>query len=88
MSEQQPKPKSTKKPAPKSTNAEVNQRVSEIKDLLLQGQTRSAILRYAQKWGVVDNQVDRYMATATAEIKEVVQSESANDISILTANLP
>ena len=88
MSEQQPKPKSTKKTT-KSTNAEIIQRLSEIKDLLLSGQTRSDIQRYAtnQNWGVGPDQVDKYMSQATKEIQEVAQADATTDISVLIRNL-
>lgn len=88
MSENKLKPTSTvKKTTKKATNAEIIQRLSEIKSLLLQGQTRSTILRYAQKWNLVDNQIDRYISEATKEIQEIVQQETTTDISILIANL-
>lgn len=88
MSEQQPKPKSTKKTA-KSTQAQIIQRLSEIKDMLLSGHTRSDIQRYAmnQNWGVGPDQVDKYMSQATREIQEIAQADATTDISILIRNL-
>lgn len=73
----------------KATNAEMIQRLSEVKSLLLSGQTRSEILEYVRKsgWNIVDSQVDNYIAKSTQEIKEVVQADTTTDISILIKNL-
>ena len=78
--------KTTKK-STKATNAEIIQRLSEIRDLLLEGKTRFAILEYAGKWNLSDSQVDNYIASATAQIKEVAQQDASTDISLIVSNL-
>lgn len=51
--------------AAKSTEAEVEQRVQEIYLLLLRRENRQSICRYARaKWGVSDDQADRYTKSA------------------------
>lgn len=73
----------------KSDKTQVIQRVSEIKALKLQGQTRSDIQRYAtnQGWGVGVDQVDKYIGLATAEIQEIAQADAQADISLILRNL-
>jgi len=61
------------KPFKKSTVAEINARVSEVTAWMLDGDTRSDIVRHGSKWGVSSRQIDDYMAMATAAIKEVNQ---------------
>lgn len=50
--------------------AENEARVNEVYRLLLSGNDRHTILRYAaaRGWGVCDRQVDRYIAKAQAEL--------------------
>ena len=79
-------PKQPKKQS-KSTQAELIQRLSEVKTLLLQGQTRSDILQYASKWNISERQVQDYIAQATAQIQEVAQADLATDISVIVRNL-
>lgn len=81
------KAKSKDKDSLKSTKAQVNQRVSEVQALLLQGLTRSYILRYASKWKVSDRQVDDYIRMATEMIKEVNTATLQDNMGVITANL-
>ena len=98
MSEMQPKKPSkklkevkktaevTEKPF-KSTNAEVNQRVAEIQDLILQGYTRSHILQYGSKWKVSDRQIDDYLGQAKMALKEINQATIGDNQAIIINGL-
>ena len=68
----------------KSTKAEVNQRVSEIKNLLTQGYTRSHIIQYGSKWSVSDRQIDDYISMATIQIKEHNAYTYQENVTIVT----
>ena len=57
---------------PKSSKAEIEQRVNEVYDLLITRITYQAILGYgAQKWGVKERQMNVYIARARERIKEL-----------------
>lgn len=75
------------KTAKKSTKAVVNQRVTEIYTLLMEGFTRSDILKYASKWGVSDTQVDLYTRQATAILKEHNAFTLQDNMALITSNL-
>lgn len=98
MSENKPKdtsktPKTPKKANSKdkehvkSTKAQLNQRVSEVQALLLQGFTRSYIIQYGSKWKITDRQVDDYIKMATEMIKEVNTATLQDNMGVITANL-
>ena len=54
---------------PKSTKAEVEHRIDEVYDLLINRVTYRAILGYgAQRWGVKERQMNVYIARAHERI--------------------
>lgn len=71
----------------KSTKAEVDQRVTEITSLLLDGYTRSYILKYGQKWKVSDNMIDQYTMRAWEQIKEINLRTAQENLSMVTTQL-
>ena len=71
----------------KSTNAEINQRVSEVQILQLEGRTRSYILQYGSKWSVSDRMIDDYISQATVITKEVNSLSIQDNTSIIVNNL-
>ena len=54
------------------TKAELENRVTQVTDLLLKGAKRAQILQFAVKmgWNVSDSMVDKYIGQATEAIKE------------------
>ena len=57
---------------PKSTKAEIEHRVDEVYDLLINRITYQAILGYgASKWGVKERQMNVYIARARERLKEL-----------------
>ena len=57
---------------PKSTKAEIEQRVNEVYDLLINRITYQAILGYgASKWGVKERQMNVYIARARERLREL-----------------
>lgn len=56
----------------KATNAEVEQRVTAVTNLLIAGVSRAGILEYAgkQKWGIERSMIDEYISRATDIIKQ------------------
>jgi len=74
--------------APKATKAAVKTRVEEVIELLLEGRTRSFIIRYgAENWQLAARQVDQYIHEATEEIGEVTKNTAEKTISLLTSSL-
>jgi len=55
----------------KSTDAEIERRVSEVYTLILAGVRRADIVRHAakNKWGVESRMIDTYIARATEELR-------------------
>lgn len=56
----------------KSTNAEKDFRVQEVKELIVNGATRAEIVRHCSKYEISSRQVDTYMAHAWEEINEAM----------------
>jgi hypothetical protein len=72
----------------KSTVVEIYQRVSEVQALLLEGRTRSYILRYGtEKWKVSEGMIDRYIVDANAIVEEINHNTSAQNLSRITNSL-
>ena len=71
----------------KSTNAELNQRVSEVQQLQLEGRTRSYILQYGSKWNVSVRQIDDYISHATTITKEVNLATLQDNTGVIINNL-
>lgn len=84
MSDKPQKPTQTAK---KSTKAQLDQRVSEVQALLLQGYTRSYLLQYASKWGISERQLQDYIAKATINIKEINQVSLQDNMALIASNL-
>lgn len=62
----------------KSTQAEIDQRVNAIYHLLLRRESRATICGFArEKWGVSDDQTDRYIARARALMAEEAAADRA-----------
>ena len=56
----------------KSTNAEIELRVSVIYDMIIKGCSRKEIVQFgSNKWSITNRQVDDYIAKANDDIKEV-----------------
>lgn len=72
--------------ANKSTKAQIEQRLKEVQELLLDGRTRSFIVQYGSKWQVSDRQIDDYIAQATAIIKEINLASVQDNLALITAN--
>lgn len=71
----------------KSTKCELNQRVTEVSSLLLEGRTRSYIVQYGSKWKVSDRQIDDYISMASKQIKEVNDTTIQDQLAILVQGL-
>lgn len=57
--------------AKKSTKAEVEYRVNRVVRLLSNGAVRSEVIQYGTaEWGVSPRQIDKYIASATAIMKQ------------------
>lgn len=70
MSDKRPKEK--KIPSPKPTNAEFEERVNVVLELLMEGRPRSYIQQYAAKeWGVSERPIDNLIAKAKDTLKEI-----------------
>lgn len=66
----------TKKMA-KSSKYIINQRVSEVADMLIEGKSRNGIIQYGTKcWKVGERQIDKYIAKA----RDVIQQEITKDL--------
>lgn len=71
----------------KSTDAEIDIRVCEVQELLLNGETRSSIVRYGSKWQISSRQIDDYIAAAKLLIKEINSTSTKEYIALLSRNL-
>lgn len=61
---------------PKSTFLEVQDRVSAVFNLLLIGASRRKIRQFAaEKWGISDRQVDRYISKANEEFRHTANRD-------------
>ena len=72
----------------KASNAEVELRIHEVKNLLSDGSTRADILRHtAKKWGVSPRQTDEYIRTAKEELRELNSANFKDKLSQITSCL-
>jgi len=56
----------------KASDAEIELRIHEVKNLLSDGCTRADIVRYtAKKWGLAKRQTDEYITRAKEELREL-----------------
>jgi hypothetical protein len=72
----------------KSTDAEMELRVSTVYDLLLSGTERAAIVRYAAKtWNVQSRIVDTYLRRAKALLAEHAATDRTQQLGMARARL-
>ncbi len=71
----------------RSTKAELDQRITDIQMLILDGHTRSHILQFGSVWKISERQIDDYIKTATDRIKESNKVSVQENLSIVTAQL-
>ena len=71
----------------KSTKAQLNQRVSEVQALQMEGRTRSYIIQHGSKWDVSDRQIDDYIKYATTITKEVNLDTLQDNMGVIINNL-
>jgi hypothetical protein len=70
----------------KSTNAEFENRNTEVYRFLLNGMTRQEILEKCSVWELTDRQVDTYIANAKEKIREHNAVERQDNMAVITAN--
>lgn len=71
----------------KCTKAELSERIKMTKRMLLAGYTRSHILEYSRdKWNIKRAQVDKNIADATTEIKEMNKASAQMNLAVITSN--
>lgn len=75
------------KPFKKSTDAEVSARVTTVTGYLMDGYTKSDIIRFTSSWSVSSRQIETYIAQATAAIKEVNQLTLQENQGMILRNL-
>lgn len=72
----------------KSTQAQMNQRITEVKELMLNGFTRSHIIQHgSEKWGITERQVDEYITRANAITKEINLLTLQDNLALITNGL-
>ena len=72
----------------KSTDAEVEERVTEVQKLLLNGYTRPYIAEMAlRKWDLALRMTDEYIKRATENIKAINQTVREDNLALVTTNL-
>lgn len=71
----------------RSTSSEVENRVSEVCVLLLEGKTRTQILKKCAKWKTTNRQIDSYIAEAKAEIREINEITREDALAFVSSNL-
>ena len=75
--------------AKKSTDAEIEQRVSTVYRLMLRGSSRESILQYAAKkeWGVETRSVDGYIARAKNLLRKQAETDRTDELGKARARL-
>lgn len=64
------------------------QRVAEVLSLLLDGHTRSEVVRHgSKKWKISSRQIDDYIALANKELEEINKVTLDKNIALITKNL-
>lgn len=72
----------------RSTTAEFQSRVIAVLELLLQGYSRSHVVRHgATAWKVGARQVDNYIQAANKEIDEANANSAERNLALITSNL-
>ena len=71
----------------KPTAGEIDQRVREVKEMLLICEPRSEIVRYAAKsWGVASRMVDEYISRARVEMQELCNETFKEKYMLVVSN--
>lgn len=73
----------------KATNAEIEQRISEVYQLVVNGARRAKILRHATDsgWDINERQIDRYIARATDMMREAAIVDREKELGRAIARL-
>ncbi len=72
----------------KVTHAEMEQRIAHVAGLLLDGRTRSYIIKYARTtWDVGSSATDKYIHRASAEITEAARATTEMTSAKIQSNL-
>jgi hypothetical protein len=72
----------------KATNAEVEQRISKVFSMLVEGASYGEIVRHAaEKWKLSDRQTDTYIKRAKIQLSEHAQVERAEEFGKALARL-
>lgn len=71
----------------KSSNTEIDQRVKEVEDLLLEGFQRRHILQHGSKWKVSSRQIDEYISRARLNIKEINDADTQDNLALINEGL-
>lgn len=71
----------------KCTDAQMEDRVEKVLSLLMMGRPRSYVVRYAAKeWGIASRTVDKLLAKAKEELKEINKGTREENIEQIMAN--
>lgn len=95
MSEKPPKTKSKEmqvsnqnKPFRKASHEEMDNRVKEVVELIINGSNRLDILRYsANNWGLAERATDEIVARARRKLVELNNESLDESIALITSNL-
>jgi hypothetical protein len=72
----------------RSTDAQVQERVTEVQRYLLNGYTRQYVLEQAQMlWGTATRTTDEYIKKATEAIREINLVQRDDNLASITSNL-
>lgn len=72
----------------RTTSAGVEKRVGEVQRLLLDGNTRHAVLQIAtERWSLGERQIDEYISKAWANIRETNKIELDDHKAVIVAQL-
>ena len=74
------------KPTQKSTNIEVERRVKKVAEMLLNGQTRSDIIRNTSDWRGSERQIDAFTARAQELVSEINREDFENALAVIKHN--
>lgn len=81
-------PAMVKKRMPKSTQAEVLQRVAAVFTMIIEGASRPEILQYAsEKWGVSKRQADIYISEAKKDLGEKTEIDKDQELTVARERL-
>lgn len=76
------------KPNPRGTDLQVFDRILEVQQYLLNGYTRSEVIRFiTESHGVGEDQVDKYIASAKLLNNEINKVTAEENLTLLTKNM-